>query len=104
MMRPLGLGSQTSDWRSWEIFMNIINDFKSDKWIERRNKVKALRNVLREGAEAVSQFREAHALPELPVIPGNPDSANTGWVGKRCTCFDAIEALEFFVPLEGGKQ
>ncbi|WP_322821158.1 Cas10/Cmr2 second palm domain-containing protein [Chloroflexus sp.] len=98
-MRPLRLVSSSNDWRSWETFTNIINDFRSDKWIERRNKIIALRDALRKGEEAVRAFLQVHALPDLPVIPGNPDSAKIGWVGKRCVCFDAIEALEFFVPL-----
>ena len=34
----------------------------------------------------------------------DPDSATRGWIGDRCTCFDAIEAMDFFVPIErGGK-
>lgn len=105
IMRPLRLDSSiSSDWRSWETFTDIIKEFNSDKWCERRNKMKALRDALREGEEAVQQFLQAYTLPDLPTIPGNPDSAKTGWIGKRCTCFDAIEALEFFVPLGGGQQ
>lgn len=100
MMRPLRLASSSNDWRSWENFITIINGFRSDKWNERRNKIIALRDALRKGEKAVRAFLQVHALPDLPVIPGNPDSAKTGWVGKHCVCFDAIEALEFFVPLK----
>lgn len=102
-MRPLRLGTSGTDWRSWETFTNIVREFRSDRWLERRNKMKALRDALRDGGEAVREFLQAYTLPDLPTIPGNPDSAKTGWIGKRCTCFDAIEALEFFVPLEGGQ-
>jgi hypothetical protein len=104
-MRPLRLGTTVdADWRSWETFTSIVSEFCSEKWVERRNKVKALRDALRDGGEAVKEFLQAYTLPDLPVIPGNPDSAKTGWIGQRCTCFDAIEAMEFFVPLEGGKR
>jgi len=104
-MRPVRLGaSVASDWHSWETFACIVAEFQSEKWAERRNKIKALRDALRDGPDAVRQFLQAYGLPDLPAVPGNPDSANTGWIGKECTCFDAIEALEFFVPLEGGKQ
>jgi hypothetical protein len=33
-------------------------------------------------------------------VPGHPDSAETGWIaGDSSTCFDAVEALDFYVPL-----
>ena len=102
LMRPVSLkADNTSDWRTWDTFVNIVADFQSDKWAERRNKIKALRDALRDGPEAVKQFRQAYRLPTLYKIPGNPESAKTGWVDDKCTCFDAIEAMEFFVPLEG---
>jgi len=103
-MRPLRLGASVeSDWHSWEAFKSVVGEFRSEEWAERHNKMKALRETLRGGGEAVEQFLQAYSL-DLPLIPGNPDSARTGWIGGRCTCFDAIEALEFFVPLEGGQQ
>lgn len=104
MMRPIRLDPSNNDWRSWVTFTTIINDFRSEKWIERRNKIVALRDALREGGEAVQQYLQTYALPDLPAIPGESNSARTGWVGNRCTCYDAIEALEFFVPLEGGQR
>ncbi len=111
-MRPVRLGSTgeinlapmvPSDWRSWETFVAIVQKFQSEEWTERRNKIKALRNALRNGLEAVRQFLAVYDLPPLYLVPGHPDSARTGWIGGRCVCFDAIEALEFFVPLEGGQ-
>lgn len=100
-MRPLCLGPIGSDWRSWEVFVRILNDFRTkEDWIERRNKVKELQEVLRSGKDMVEQFLLAYGLPALPDIPSYSESAKTGWIGDRCTCFDAIEALDFFVPLE----
>ncbi|MCK9441505.1 MAG: hypothetical protein M0Q13_08805 [Methanothrix sp.] len=101
-MRPLRLGSDGSDWRSWENFAHIVNDFRTkNEWVERRNKVKKLNEILRNEPNAVEHFLTAYELPALPEVPGYPDSVRTGWIGDdRCTCFDAIEALEFFVPLE----
>jgi len=103
-MRPVRLGAAVStDWHVWEVFAGIVAEFQSEKWAERRNKIYALRDALRNGPDAVEQFLQAFVLPDLPPVPGSPDSAKTGWVGTECTCFDAIEALEFFVPLEGGR-
>lgn len=104
-MRPVRLGAPVaSDWHCWETFARMVAGFRSEEWAERRNKIKALRDWLRDGDDGVKQFLLAYNLPDLPDVPGNPGSAKTGWIGKECTCFDAIEALEFFVPLKGGAQ
>lgn len=101
-MRPLRLGGSVGpDWHSWDTFTSIVNKFKSE-WIDKRNKLMALREVLRAGPDAVEQFITAYKLPHLLEIPGNPESDKTGWVSNECTCFDAIEAIDFFIPLDGG--
>lgn len=111
-MRPLILGQNFGpEWRTWDTFTNIIDEFqgtvtnseKSGMSMEQwsRNKLKMLRTVLREGPESVEQFQRGNKPDKLPTIPGNPDSAKSGWIGKRCTCFDAIEALDFYVHLKG---
>ncbi|MCX7682283.1 MAG: hypothetical protein N2508_10050 [Anaerolineae bacterium] len=103
-MRPLRLGAAVaSDWHAWETFAQIMAEFRSEQWAERRNKIYALRDALREGPDATRHFLDIYGF-ELPTIPGSPDSTKTGWIDQECTCFDAIEALEFFVPLEGGRQ
>ncbi len=103
-MRPIRLGTSAPwDWRSWETFAALVQEFQGEKWAEHRNKIKALRDALRSGPGAVQQFLTLYSLPGLYQIPDSPDSARTGWIGDRCTCFDAIEVLEFFVPLEGGQ-
>lgn len=103
-MRPLRLGSSDKDWHSWEIFKTTIKEFKGDGWTGRNNKIMSLREALRNGPEAVKQFTTMYDPHHLPKIPGNEDSSSlTGWIGKWCTCYDAIEALDFFVPLKGGK-
>jgi hypothetical protein len=101
-IRPVRLGAAVStDWHAWEVFAGIVAKFQSGKWAERRNKIYALRDALRNGPDAAEQFLQAFVLPDLPPVTSSPDSAKTGWVGTECTCFDAIEALEFFIPLEG---
>ncbi len=101
-MRPLRLGSSDKDWHSWETFTAIMKEFNQKKWTEKHNKLIGLREPLRAGPEVVQQYLQVNKLPSLYPIPGNPGSAKTGWVANDCcTCFDAIEALDFFVTLEG---
>ena len=102
LMRPVRLTNPEKDWRSWSTFSRITQEFKtSEQWAERHNKVKALRDALRAGPDAVRHFRTVYSLNELPPIPGQPEMSMQGWQGDRCGYFDAIEAMDFFVPLAG---
>ncbi|HOK59103.1 MAG TPA: hypothetical protein PL047_08865 [Methanothrix sp.] len=103
-MRPVRLGAAAPwDWHAWKIFVQLVAEFQSEKWSERRNKLYALHDALRDGPDAVEHFLKVYGF-DLPAVPGNPDSARRGWIGRECPYFDPIEALEFFVPLEGGRQ
>lgn len=101
-MRPVRLTSPEQDWRSWDTFSQIVRKFKSSEWAGRRNKVKALRDALRSGPDAVKHFLGVYRL-DLPPIAAQPDMASQGWQGGRCGYFDAVEAIDFFIPLEGGE-
>jgi hypothetical protein len=99
-LRPLPL--RGTGWHSWPAFTKVVDKFldKQGKWRGHRNKVIALREVLREGPETTKIFVKALG-EELPTLdPANPDWQETGWVGGKCGYFDAIEALEFYVPLK----
>jgi hypothetical protein len=80
--------------------MDEFQDKRGD-WYGRRNKVKALRDALRAGPDAVKVFVQTVGQP-LPPIPQRPEMKNQGWQGKECGYFDAVEALDFYVRLEGG--
>lgn len=107
-MRPLlvndaALSASARPWRTWDTFTKIIDVFRDPNgdWAQSRNKLKKLRETLREGPEATKQFLQIAApAKHLYEVPGNLGSAETGWiVGERSTCFDAVEALDFYVPL-----
>jgi len=105
-MRPVRLGKSVgSDWHSWDTFTNIMGEFQ-DNWADKRNKIMSLRDALRAGPKTVKQFVILYVPQKLPEIKNETDSDTNGWVDGCCTCFDAIEAMDFFVPLEnkgGGK-
>lgn len=102
LMRPLRLDDASSDWRNWTVFRQIIDGFE-EQLQERRNKVKALRDALRNGPDAVERFVEMFGMP-LPAIEKHNGAMRRGWIGKNCAYFDAVEALDFFVPLKLGGQ
>lgn len=101
-IRPLRSHPCKNQWRTWDGFSKVVNDFKThDNWKDSRNKVIALREVLRQGKKATEQFRKAYSLDSLPAFPeANSLLAKQGWWEDRCGYFDAIEAMEFYIPLE----
>ncbi|MDX9955151.1 MAG: hypothetical protein RBT75_13690 [Anaerolineae bacterium] len=103
LMRPLSLTPITNDGRSWDTFTSIMAEFNGDMWADKRNKIKALREALREGPQSVERFLALYTdRTPLPEIKALPSMAKQGWQGSRCGYFDAIEALDFFIPLEEG--
>ncbi|MEM3485504.1 MAG: hypothetical protein QXI12_07760 [Candidatus Methanomethyliaceae archaeon] len=101
--RPIRLTSQGRDWRSWDVFSQLVAGFQAEEFAARRNKVKALRDALRSGPDAVEHFCRIYGL-RLPQVPGWPGMSSQGWQGGRCVYFDVIEALDFFVSIGGGKE
>ena len=99
-MRPVRLGESVgSDWHSWNTFTSIMKEFQ-DNWADKRNKIMSLRDALRDGPKTVKQFVTLYVPQKLPEIKSQADSDICGWVDGCCTCFDAIEAMDFFVPLK----
>ena len=106
-IRPIIIQDEANQWRTWSNFTSIIKTFnESPDWKGRRNKVIALREKLREGAEATRQFRKAYSIDKLPIIKGGDELAlqTSGWTEQRCGYFDAIEAMEFYFPLNQGES
>ena len=95
-MRPLVLHSEksSSGWQTWETFSQIINKFQGEDWENRRNKLKALREVLRQGRNESKSFLHLYGL-ELPVR-----AEKDGWETSECVHFDAIEIMDLFYPIE----
>lgn len=106
LMRPLRVTPiDPTEWRSWDVFSEILEEFASGReWAGRRNKVKALRESLRAGPDAVQLFLQN--MPDSPRLPlpealtSAGDAVRRGWQGSRCLYFDAVEAVDFHVPLK----
>lgn len=87
---------------AWPVVLRGIQAFQKEEWAEHRNKIKALRDALREGPSAVQHFVVAFNKAGLPsVLPEMQDWPSTGWQGSSCGYFDAIELADWFIPLEG---
>jgi hypothetical protein len=105
-LRPLTLTDNPLEGgaRAWPTVRRLLQDFQGESWAGRRNKVKALRDALREGPDAVKQFRTQYDAT-LPAIAAVSEFAVSGWVawdsrdGGRCGYFDALEAADWFMPL-----
>lgn len=107
-MRPISLRKQkNSDWRTWDGFTKVVKHLNEDEeWKGRRNKVIALREVLREGEKATEKFLKNYRIKDeqLPLFPEcggqSTNLAKKGWLNRICGYFDAIEAMEFYISLE----
>ncbi len=101
-MRPLYLHhvparKATEQWRTWRNVEAIINAFLTDTtWAGKRNKIKQLREVLRDGAGAVKQFRTVYQTGELPGYELSPTLRREGWLDNLCGYFDPIELLDLY--------
>lgn len=108
VMRPLLLEGDQEEWRNWKNFQSVVTEFITGKdWQGKRNKVIALREVLRKGSDATNQFRQLYQLNHLP-FGITEDLEKEGWTDSSrkdeervCGYFDAIEAMEFYLPLSG---
>lgn len=102
-LRPVTLEANPKQRQhAWPVIREGIKAFQQEAWIERRNKIKALRDALREGPQAVEHFRVAfNNKDKLPEVLSGMDWPLRGWHGDSCGYFDAIELVDWFVPLEG---
>lgn len=104
-LRPVSLDANSQhEYHAWPVVEKGIQVFQKEEWAERRNKVKALRDALREGPDAVQHFRVAfqQGSPLPDVLPPKDNYQTTGWFNDgSCAYFDAIELADWFIPLEG---
>ena len=71
-------------------------------WADKRNKLKSLRDALRQGPSGVRLFLTRYRAEELPRIPNHDDMSDmstTGYHGDWCGYFDAIETMDYFILL-----
>jgi len=93
---------------TWTTVEKGITEFQGEKWAGRRNKMKSLRDALRDGPAAVehflTKFNESRPLPD--VEPSMTDWPTKGWqlgfprVNGFCGYFDALELADWFIPLD----
>lgn len=99
LMRPLSLNEGHGDWQTWANFKTLVTGFNKN-WSQGRNKIKFLREALRQGEIGYKQFVFAYGAKDLPTFTTNHSNAfDNGFIGKNCIHYDAIEAMDFFVPL-----
>jgi hypothetical protein len=94
-LRPVILGANPNvveRQRSWAHVERTTRTFQSAQWHGKRNKLKALREALREGRDKVKEFTLLYRQKDEMLEPG-------GWEGDRCTLYDAVELADFYLPL-----
>lgn len=107
ILRPVTLRTNPQDAaRAWPVIQRGLEAFQSAGWYDRRSKVKLLREVLRDGPQQVEAYRAKYnknkPLPE--VLVSQPQTVKNGWTLDGCGYFDAIELVDWFIPLPGGSD
>lgn len=102
-MRPVFM--QTENWNSWQNFTSFTHEFRfGEPWKDRRNKIKDLREALRAGKSAVVEFTRLYGKLPMPIGIKAQDKVDdmiqNGFFDDTCAYFDAVEATDFFIPLE----
>jgi hypothetical protein len=101
ILRPLSIGV-TDESHDWNVVGSGVAAFQGPKWGGMRNKIKALRDALREGSDAVEAFRNKYLDgEELPKLPSDLAKwPKRGWHGDLCGYFDAVELADWHIPLD----
>lgn len=101
-LRPVALdGGSTGALRHWNVVHAGVTAFQGTEWVGRHNKVKALRDALREGPNAVTwfidKFNQRQPLPT--VAPSYSALPTQGWADGHCAYFDAVELADWYMPI-----
>jgi hypothetical protein len=110
-LRPVLVGEEHSEARTWKTVERGIRAFRDERWRAKRNKVKALRDALRQGPEATQRFCEKYLRSENQQLPdltlSAPKYRKQGWLqvdsALRSAYFDSIELADFIIPLSGSQ-
>ncbi|HXK58585.1 MAG TPA: hypothetical protein PLP42_01705 [Acidobacteriota bacterium] len=91
---------ETWKWLSGTLLDDRVTGLRQGAWSRRRNKVKALSGLAREGPDSVSAALEAwRVLDKKLQLP--PLIANVGFSAGRTPLIDALELLDLHLVLEG---
>ncbi len=110
-LRPVVVGEGLPGVRTWNTVQRGIETFRGERWRAKRNKVKALRDALRQGPEATQRFCEKYLRSEKQQLPdlglSAPKYREQGWLHVdstlRSAYFDSIELADFLIPLSGSQ-
>lgn len=107
-LRPITIETNTEHpLRSWDTVSELREAFEDPDWAEKRSKIKALRDALREGPDSVKRFSMIYGQI-LPAMVSAPNIHQNGWekyevepkkVQSFCAYFDAIELLDWYAEI-----
>ena len=104
-LRPVTLGiNPRVSARAWPNVKSKVKVLQTGTWAGKRNKVKELRDVLRDGPDAVERFALKYGASDLTLGIGK--GTENGWPGgeEYCSLFDAVELADFYIPLQANSS
>jgi len=106
--RPYRLGSGKDDKETWRwLSRKLLEDnncgLRGGVWTERRNKVKALAELVREGPDGVRAALDAWRVVEKKLQLPHPIE-NDGFIACRTPLQDAVEIVDLHLVLEDARR
>lgn len=95
LLRPLVVSEDPKATNSYHNFKKDMEIIKSDN--VPRNKLKNMLKEMKKGEEHLDIYIEINHL--YPLLGTHRFGAKTGFYNGRCVLFDAIEAMDYFIPL-----
>ncbi len=105
--RPYPLGANGNESKTWSWLAETVlgeaeDGLRGPLWSERRSKVKALRELVREGPDAVKEAMEVWRGVTPGLCLPEAISPSGFFVDRRTPLLDALELLDLHLPLDGG--
>lgn len=95
LLRPLVVSEDVKVINSYINFKKDMEIIKSDKIS--RSKIKSMLREMRKGEEYLDIYIKINQL--YPLLGTHREKAKTGFVGDKCVLFDAIETMDYYIPL-----
>lgn len=95
LLRPLVVSEDSEEYNSYRNFkkdMQIIHSGKVP-----RSKIKNMLKEMRKGEEHLDIYIEINKL--YPLLGTHRERAKTGFADGKCVLFDAIETMDYYIPL-----
>lgn len=100
LLRPLVVSEDVRAYNSYRNFKEDMKIIMSDK--VPRSKIKNMIKEMKKGEDHLDMYIEINRL--YPLLGTHRNKAKTGFADGRCVLFDAVEAMDYYIPLNDWEE